>query len=40
MAHDAFSDLHIVNDPSDLTLKGDGMALCVSKFYPLLFIAP
>jgi len=35
MADGAFSDLPIVNDPRDLTLKGDGMALCVSN--PLLF---
>jgi hypothetical protein len=30
--HDVPSDLPIVNDQKDLTLKGDGMALCVSTF--------
>lgn len=31
-AYRTFSDLPIVNDPRDLMLKDDGMALCVSKF--------
>lgn len=39
-AHGAFSDLPIVYDRRDLTLKGDGMALCVSKSSSPLPLAP